>query len=51
LESGVQAGQHKNNNKNNKSKFYFPAPGFSCDQRVCKTSIKKQWPKDTFVNL
>ena len=38
--SGVQAGRRENNIKKNKSQFYFPAAGFSCDRRVCKTSIQ-----------
>jgi len=34
-------GRHKNNNKKNKNRFYFLVAGFSCDWRLCKTSIKK----------
>jgi len=30
-----------NNNKKNKSQFYFPVVSFSCGRRVCKTSIQK----------
>jgi len=31
----------ENNNKKNKSQNYFLAAGFSCGQRLCKTSIQK----------
>ena len=31
----------ENYNKKNKSQFYFTAVSFSCDQKVCKTSIQK----------
>jgi len=40
LPHGDQGGWRENNNKKNKSRFYFLAVDFSCDRRVCKTSIQ-----------